>query len=175
MRSRPPDAQPREPGGTGLAVSDPAVRLDDIDLKLIDLLQADGRTSNSGLARTLGVTEATVRRRIAQLEESRVMRVVAVTDTETRGNEYFFWAWVKVDGRPVLDVARDIAAIPDSVTVALVRGDVDVFASFSARDQAHMATILLDGIGAVAGISRVESAMAVDVLLSDVRWARFNP
>src|SRR5689334_12737868 len=82
MRSRIPDAQPRQSGGTGLAVSDPAVRLDEIDLKLIELLQADGRTSNSRLARALGVTEATVRRRIAQLEDSRVMRVVAVTDTE---------------------------------------------------------------------------------------------
>jgi Lrp/AsnC family transcriptional regulator for asnA, asnC and gidA len=156
-------------------VSDPGAKLDDTDLKLIELLQADGRTSNSRLAAALGVTEATVRRRISQMEESRVMRVVAVTDTEARGNDYFFWAWVKVDGRPVVEVAHDVASIPESVTVALVRGDFDVFASFSARDQGHMASVLLDAMGAIGGISRVESALAVDVLLSDVRWARFNP
>jgi Lrp/AsnC family transcriptional regulator for asnA, asnC and gidA len=155
-------------------MSEPAARLDQVDLKLIELLQSDGRTSNSRLAAALGVTEATVRRRIAQMEDSRVMRVVAVTDTEARGNDYFFWAWVKVDGRPVVDVARDIAAIPESVTVALVRGDFDVFASFSARDQGHMGRVLLDAIGEIGGISRVESALAVDVLLSDVRWARFT-
>ena len=148
-------------------------RLDETDLRLIGLLQEDGRISNSKLARSLGVTEATVRRRVAQLEESRVMRVVAVTDTETRGNEYFFWAWVKVDGRPVADVAMEIAAIDESVTVAIVRGGYDIFASFSSRDHEHMASVLLDRIGAIPGIGRVDSALALELLLSDVRWARF--
>lgn len=101
------------------------------------------------------------------------MRVVAITDTETRGNEYFFWTWVDVDQRPAAEVADEIARIPESVSVALVRGNHDIFASFSAHDKEHMARILLDGLGAVEGVARVETALALDLLLSDVRWARF--
>lgn len=170
------------PPGRGLAISrhtatDPEESdfpdLDEIDLKLIDLLQQDGRTSNSRLAESLGVTEATVRRRIAQLDEAGVMRVVAITDTETRGDEYFFWTWVDVARRPVAEVADEIARIPESVSVALVSGNYDVFASFSAHDKEHMASILLDGLGSIEGVARVETALALDLLLSDVRWARF--
>lgn len=150
-----------------------APELDDIDLKLIALLQEDGRASNSRLAEALGVTEATVRRRIAQLDREKVMRVVAITDTETRGNEFFFWTWVAVHGRPAAEVAEEIARIPESVTVALISGNYDVFASFSAHGKAHMSRVLLDELGRIQGVARVETALALDLLLSDVRWARF--
>jgi Lrp/AsnC family transcriptional regulator for asnA, asnC and gidA len=148
-------------------------RLDEIDTRLIDLLQKDGRTSNSRLAEALGVTEATVRRRIAQLDEAGIMHIVAITDTATRGNEYFFWAWVQVANRPAREVAEEIATIPESVTVSLVSGNYDIFASFSARDKEHMAAVLTGGLGRIAGIQRTDTALALDLILSDVRWARF--
>lgn len=154
---------------------DTAPRLDEVDLKLIDRLQVDGRTSNSRLARELGVTEATVRRRIAQLERSGVIRVVAITDAEARGNELFFWAWIQVAGRPARSVAADVAALPESVSVALVSGNYDIFASFSARDRSHMAETLVDGLSRIVGIARYDTALALDVYLSDVRWTRFRP
>jgi DNA-binding Lrp family transcriptional regulator len=155
-------------------LGDEATRLDDIDQRLIDLLQKDGRTSNSKLAQELNVTEATVRRRIAHLEASGIMRVVAVTDTETRGNEYFFWIWVRVKGRPACDVAEEIAMIAEAVHVSLTNGNYDIFASFSARDKGHMGEILFDRVGKVRGIARLDTALALDLLLSDVRWARFT-
>lgn len=166
---------PRTEDGEGFPiVADAIPRLDDVDLRLIERLQVDGRTSNSRLARELAVTEATVRRRIAHLERAGVIRVVAITDTETRGNEMFFWVWVAVNGRAAREVALDIAAIPESVSVALVTGNHDIFASFSARDREHMAAILLDQVARVSGVSRYDTALALDLLLSDVRWARFQ-
>ena len=155
-------------------MGDDASRLDDIDQRLIDLLQKDGRTSNSKLAQALNVSEATVRRRIAHLEAIGIMRVVAVTDTEIRGNEYFFWIWVRVKGRPTCDVAEEIATISEAVHVSLTNGNYDIFASFSARNKEHMGQILFDRVGKVEGIARVDTALALDLLLSDVRWARFT-
>ena len=41
--------------------------MDELDLRITDLLQRAGRTSNADLARELGVSEGTIRRRVGRL------------------------------------------------------------------------------------------------------------
>ena len=41
--------------------------MDELDRRIIELLQQDGRASNAKMARELGVSEGTVRRRLARL------------------------------------------------------------------------------------------------------------
>ena len=38
--------------------------MDDLDSKIVGILQKDGRASNAGIAREVGVSEGTVRRRL---------------------------------------------------------------------------------------------------------------
>ncbi len=47
--------------------------MDDIDLKLIGLLRADGRATALSLARRLGVSRGTVQNRMGRLERERVI------------------------------------------------------------------------------------------------------
>lgn len=54
--------------------------LDNLDQGVIRCLQRDGRVSYSAMAKQLGVTEGTVRNRLARLLAARVIRVVAVAD-----------------------------------------------------------------------------------------------
>ena len=41
--------------------------MDELDRKIIALLQVDGRSSNAKIARAVGVSEGTVRRRLRRL------------------------------------------------------------------------------------------------------------
>ena len=41
--------------------------MDKLDIKIIEILQKDGRTPNALIAREVGVTEGTVRRRLKEL------------------------------------------------------------------------------------------------------------
>jgi Lrp/AsnC family transcriptional regulator, leucine-responsive regulatory protein len=50
------------------------VELDAIDLQILDLLQHDGRMSNSDLAQRVGLTAPTVLRRVKLLEERGVIK-----------------------------------------------------------------------------------------------------
>ena len=52
--------------------------MDELDRKIIALLQMDGRASNAKIAREVGVSEGTVRRRLRRLIEDDVVNVVAV-------------------------------------------------------------------------------------------------
>jgi DNA-binding Lrp family transcriptional regulator len=50
------------------------VELDSIDLQILELLQADGRISNTDLAQRVGLSAPTVLRRVKLLEERGVIR-----------------------------------------------------------------------------------------------------
>ena len=52
--------------------------VDDLDRRIITMLQSDGRMANTEIARSLDVTETTVRKRIARLLDEGLINVVAV-------------------------------------------------------------------------------------------------
>src|SRR5579885_2255980 len=59
--------------------------LDEIDLRIVQLLQENGRRSNSDIARQIGVSEPTVRKRIERLVQDRIIKVVAVFNPRRTG------------------------------------------------------------------------------------------
>jgi Lrp/AsnC family leucine-responsive transcriptional regulator len=59
--------------------------LNDIDIKLIDELQKDGRSSNKALARSLGIHASTVSRRISELIDSGTISIRALPNLDKLG------------------------------------------------------------------------------------------
>ena len=49
--------------------------LDNLNGQIIDILKADGRASNASIARSLGVSEGTIRRRLNMLIEGDIVNV----------------------------------------------------------------------------------------------------
>ena len=56
--------------------------MDELDQRIIGLLQMDGRASNAALARELGVTEGTIRRRVSRLIQEDVISIAAVPNIQ---------------------------------------------------------------------------------------------
>ena len=52
--------------------------MDELDRKIIALLQLDGRASNAKIAREVGVSEGTVRRRLRRLVQDEGVNVISV-------------------------------------------------------------------------------------------------
>src|SRR4051794_14159919 len=63
----------------------PKATIDHTDREILRVLQVDGRTSNSEVARRLGVTETTVRKRLAAMLESDLVSIVAVPTPRLAG------------------------------------------------------------------------------------------
>jgi len=59
--------------------------LDAVDRQIISLLQQDGRTSNVEVASQVGVSEATVRKRLDRLLDEGVVRITAVPNATKVG------------------------------------------------------------------------------------------
>jgi DNA-binding Lrp family transcriptional regulator len=54
--------------------------LDQIDCQMIELLQKDGRISNTDIAKEIGLSEATVRTRLNRLIQDEFIQIVAVSN-----------------------------------------------------------------------------------------------
>jgi len=74
--------------------------MDELDSLIIDM-QKDGRSSNAGIARELGVSEGTVRRRLRLLVEDGVIRVMAVPNVRKLG--YHTTALIGLQAEPGVD------------------------------------------------------------------------
>lgn len=144
---------------------------DDLDRRLVDRLRMDGRESNRSLARALEVNEATVAARLRRMERNEMMRVVAVTDFEAFGYGYLAFGLITVAGRPALDVAAQLATIPESISVTIATGRFDIVLTVLARDRSDLARITGEVVPAVSGVAAVRYELALDVLRYDSKWS----
>lgn len=147
---------------------------DEVDRRLVELLRADGRMAFRALADTLAITESAVRARVRNLETSGFMKVVAVADAGAAGFELLLAVGVEVDGRPALEVAEALAALPEVFSVSQVVGTHDIELLMVARDHDHLAELVTDRLVRIPGVRRIRTGLAVDVLKNQPDWVPFD-
>ena len=102
----------------------PARKVDDLDRRIIEELQANGRESFRRIAARLGVSEATVRSRYARLTSEGVLQVVGVTNPLGLGFDQAL-VGLKTSGPPDR-IADEIARWPEADYVIVVAGQFDI-------------------------------------------------
>lgn len=138
--------------------------LDELEMGIIDILRENGRATNLEIAERLGVTAATVSSRIKRLEESRAMKVVAVSDFAAHGFEILLAVGVKVTGRDVDDVAAELAALPEVFSINMVTGRFDMELLVALRSFDEIAVLLTEHVGNIQGISDLDAGVVYDVV-----------
>jgi Lrp/AsnC family leucine-responsive transcriptional regulator len=138
--------------------------LDDGDTRIIAALADDGRRSNRDVSRAVGLSERVVGQRIRRLRELDVMRVVAVVDMHAAGFESVVNVGVRVSGRAAEDVARDLARLPQVLSVLLMSGGNDIEIVVAARNHATLATLVETALNRIPGIETLSPSLRLRVL-----------
>ncbi len=136
---------------------------DELDLKIIALLQEDGRMSTQDIAGALDSTSSTIRKRIRRLEETGTMRVVAVTDFAAAGYDVLLAIGIEVESRSAEAVGLDLAALPEVFSVNLTTGSHDIEILVGARSFDELATFLHEEVSHIDGIGRLSPGLTVEV------------
>ena len=136
--------------------------MDDVDRAIIKILQEDGRAAHASVARRLGVSEGTVRRRLAKLRRDRVIRVVAVAEPERLGFHTSAFIGLQVDPARVEAVATQLAALPEAEHVAITTGSYDIFVWVNVASTEALAAFLHRKIGKVEGVRRTETFVSLE-------------
>ncbi len=136
---------------------------DELDMKIIGLLQQDGRISTQDIAKEFNSTSSTIRKRIRRLEETGTMKVVAVTDFAAAGYDLLLAIGIEVESRSAEDVAMDLAALPEVFSVNLTTGANDIEILVGARSFEELSAFLHKEVAYIDGIGRLSPGLTIEV------------
>lgn len=136
--------------------------MDKLDSKIIQILQEDGRASNAGIARKVGVSEGTVRRRLKRLIQEEFIKVVALPDAAKLGFDSQALVGVQVDPDKIDQVADALGGLSEINWVAITTGSFDVFAWATLQSAEALGIFLRTKIGTIQGVRRTETFVNLD-------------
>src|SRR5690348_7224304 len=149
MRSE--DVQPLRisTGGSERGPVAPARRTDELDGRIIEALQENGRESFRRIAARVGVSEATVRARYGRLTSEGILQVVAVTNPLGLGFEQAL-VGVKTSTPPA-EVADEISRWSEADYVIVTAGRFDLVVEVVVADRQELLELTnrmrgLDGV-----------------------------
>ena len=144
------------------------MKLDLIDRKIIESLQADGRTAFTALARETGVSEAAVRARVRRLKQKGVIEVVAVTNPLMVGFDVM--AMVGIQANSNLEEIADVVSAWDETSyVVILSGSFDLMVEIVCADNQHLLK-LVQRIREVPGVKATETFMYLDLHKQTFAW-----
>ena len=138
-------------------------KLDDLDRKILEILQEDGRASHVNIAKRLGVGHTRVRDRIIRMEQAGVIKGYrAVLDPATLGQGIL--CIVQLKAKQELDFdefINQILEIDEVVDVANVTGEVDAHIRVWARDVPHLRDILYNKLSVLPAHQSTNSTIVL--------------
>ena len=136
--------------------------MDELDTKVIKILQKDGRASNAAIARKVGVSEGTVRHRLKRLVQEEYIQVVALPDFVKMGYQTQALVGIQVEPEKIDKVAGDLSTLPEISWLAVTTGSFDIFAWVTLLSAEALGIFLRTKVGIVPGVQRTETFVNLD-------------
>jgi len=133
--------------------------MDRINREIIQILKSDGRTPYTEIAKTLDISEATVRNRVSRLLDQKVMQVTALVDPYQLGYDAPAMIGVSVDPPMLEQAALEIATFPEVSYLIMVSGEFDLMVEVMCRNRMELTEFLNQKLRCVAGVSRTQSSL----------------
>jgi len=137
---------------------------DELDQKLIQELQKNGRESYVDLAKRLGVVEGTVRKRVKYLLEKDIITIVAVPNVRKLGYSLISVMGMQVRMEELRRVAENLAQNQHVCYLAFVTGRYDLMAIIVTRSPEELSQFIEREISAIPSILRTETFVNLDII-----------
>jgi Lrp/AsnC family transcriptional regulator for asnA, asnC and gidA len=131
--------------------------LDWVDLAIVGLLQEQGRTTNAHIARVLGVSEPTVRKRIDRLVADEIIKLVAVLNPRKTGYQTDVLIGIRVEPGNLLTVGEALSRREEVVYLGYTTGRHDILVEMLFRDDEALFEFLNGQMPAVGSIVSTET------------------
>jgi Lrp/AsnC family transcriptional regulator for asnA, asnC and gidA len=141
------------------------MELDEVDRKILTILQSDGKTALSEIARRLDMGNATIHERTKGLErEGYIDGYRAVLDPELLGQNEVGFVRVTTSAGRSSEVAERLVEVSAIQEIHELTGNADILLKIRVGDRQQLTTVLRE-IGQYDGIEH----MATDIALRSVK------
>lgn len=140
------------------------IELDDVDVGIVNLLNADGRTPFRAIAGELEISETQVRRRVARMQDAGVLRIMAITNPMSMGFETVALTGIVVaPPTRTQDVADALSELASVTYVAICAGRFDLWIELVCSDMDEFLQVMDDKIRSIPGVAQLESFIYLDL------------
>jgi len=144
--------------------------LDATDREIVRALQRNGRSANTDIARKLGLTETTIRKRIARLVDEGLVHIVAVPTPQAVGVTMSAIIGVSVNLGDLDTVSRTLAKLSEVRYLGVSTGRYDVILEAFFNDSEHLLSFVANELGALQGVTSVETSIILRVDKFSYEW-----
>lgn len=144
---------------------------DELDIRIVDLLQLDGRMPFIKIAERLGVSDTTVRARVRRLTRRFGLKFVVDVDPNSLGLLYLNMG-LRIQGPSLGKAVERLAYQQQVVFLSRTTGGYDLMAEVICRDNEDLMR-MLDDVRAIPGITHIDTFIVLRVEKEDFRFSRF--
>ena len=150
-----------------------SVKLDEKDLAILLLIQADGKLTAKQIAKKTGVPLTTVFAKTKRMEEQGIIRgyrAIVAAEKLNAGTAAFILASVsyrtKADDTPVSQraVAEEIAKFPEVQEVHIITGDWDLLVKLRAENVEAVGKFVVDKLRLIKGLEKTLTCMVFETV-----------
>jgi Lrp/AsnC family leucine-responsive transcriptional regulator len=145
--------------------------LDAIDIKILNLLQADGRLSVRDLAKKVNLSTTPIHERLKRLESSGIIdHYAAVINSSKIGQFIAFFVYIILkehSTRLGRQFVEQITTFPEVVEFYTIGGEHDFMVKVIVPDMAAYRLFFVDKLGEVPNIAKLQSIIVLDTIKRD--------
>jgi len=145
--------------------------MDAIDLKILELLQNEGRASHSEIAKTVGLSAPSVGERIKKLEGSGVLtRYVALLNPEKCNRQITAFIAITLD-KPIYAKAflQRIRELDDVLECYHVTGDMDYLLKVRTRSTSGLESLITNDLRPLDGVVSTRTMVSLSAAKEETR------
>ncbi len=147
-----------------------AMEIDDIDRRILGVLQADGRITNAELSERVHLSPSACHRRVQRLERAGVIRGwVALLDARAMGRPTTVYVEITLSGQSeevLTAFEKAVARVPDVLECHLMAGTADYLLKILARDTEDFARIHSRYLSRLPGVVGMQTSFALRTVVS---------
>jgi Lrp/AsnC family leucine-responsive transcriptional regulator len=140
--------------------------LDQIDLRIVEILQTNARETQVDVARDIGLAPSAVLERVRKLEARGIIRgYTALVDPKALDLPMLAFVAVRSDETGLDDqVAQGLAKIPEVLEVHHVAGEDCYLIKVRARDAEHLGVLLRTRISRIPGVRSTRTTIVLETV-----------
>ncbi len=148
----------------------PGGDVSELDKRIIEHLQHDGRRPFTQIAADLGVSEAAVRARTNRLIERGIIQIVGVTDPLKLGFQQQAMIGVVCNADRLLEVADTIRDFPEVDYLVVTAGTYDLLVEVVCEDNDGLLRFLTEKLRQVEGVRSTETFVYLRMVKQTYSW-----
>ena len=137
------------------------MKIDSTDLKIIQILEKNGRTPNNEIAARVSISEGTVRNRIKKLSDGNFLMVKGLTNPENWTDKQLIFILVQLEiTKNWKLIAKKVSELKAVKSVSMITGRFDLIIELFIEPH-NLINFLTQDLSSVGNISSTESLVTI--------------